>query len=569
MNGMYPPTAYLDIPELLGPHLSPTGTHAAFLSNETGQRELYVVELETGALQQLTENHLRGWAYPVDYVWDSDGSRLLVFTMVDDNPDTQTITAFPIDGSSPEPLLAVDSTFLFNEDHLTGRYVFRRLSGTRLDLASGETEDLIDRENVNNAAYSPDGQMIAFDAGSSDPDRFPKRDNYVCDEHGDNVRHVIPGDSPTDGTEFLGWHPTERILLVHDHTNERVGLFVPDDNTTEWITSISETDTVCGFGGNETILLLRDETALRVTFSGEVEVLGLSNIAAIDALGDTIVAITTSTTTDPPALVTRRMGSDTQTIYQTEYGPVIPERDNSDEERLTYKTPDGDIADIIVHHATTEPAPAVAFVYTPYDSPYDGFPRWFEYLVHRGFTVVRPQIPSGKETDAAIEEIAAVGRWLCERSWVDDDRIAVFGHSSGGRDVFMQLLARDTSPWAAGIARNGVTDLRDREQSGTQFWLREQIGSPEENPDDWARISPIEHADTGLAAPLRIHHACYDTTVQREQARTLRDALCVNGYVKGEDFEYQELSGQGHVTSNVYQNAAELTMIVDFLDRRL
>ncbi len=574
MPELYPPTTYLDVPELLGPDVSPTGIRVAFLSNDTGRRELYVAELESGAIRQLTQGQLQGSAHPADYAWAGNGTQLLAFTAPHDDPEARAITAFPVDGSQPKQLVTLDRTlpdrsFLFNERRLTGRYVFHRFSGTRFDRETGEITPLIDRENVANATYSPDERTIAFDAGSEEPERFPKRDNFLCDPDGDNIRTVVPGDNLTDGTEFLGWHPTERRLLVHDHTNDRVGLFAPDEDTTEWITSVSGTETVCGFADKESIVLQRNESAVRMTFDGEVKSLGLSNITAVDVHADTVVGITASTETEPPALVARTDGGTTRVLYQPEYGPIVPARDDTVEERATYETPNGEPADVIVHHTAEEPAPAVAVVYSPADGPSDDFPRWVEYLVHRGYTVVRPHIPSDSKTDAAVEEIAAVGQWLCGRSWVDGDRIAVFGHSSGGRDVYMQLLSRETTPWKAGIARNGVTDLRMRDAVDPEWWLREQIGTPDEHPDEWAHRSPIEYAETGVAAPLRIHHARHDTLVLPEQARMLRDGLCEAGCIEGDDFEYQELAGQGHNTADIYQVAAELSMFVDFLDRRL
>ncbi len=156
------------------------------------------------------------------------------------------------------------------------------------------------------------------------------------------------------------------------------------------------------------------------------------------------------------------------------------------------------------------------------------------------------------------------------QAWVDGDRIAIFGHSAGGHDVANLLLSREGTPWRAGLMYNGVPDLLASQKH--RPWNPNNVrhlGELEENRDAWLAQSPIEYVDSGLDAPLRIHHGTEETTIPIEHIRGFRDRLEAAGSVEGEEFEYHELPGENHTTQVVAENARNVTMFVDFLNRRL
>lgn len=117
---------------------------------------------------------------------------------------------------------------------------------------------------------------------------------------------------------------------------------------------------------------------------------------------------------------------------------------------------------------------------------------------------------------------------------------------------------------------NGIPDLlasQEHEPENPKF--TKHLGDPDENTKAWIAQSPIEHVESGFDAPVRIHHGVNDSRIPIEQMRTFRDGLIEAGVTEGEEFEYHELPDEGHGSHVVAQNARNLTMFVDFLNRRL
>jgi dipeptidyl aminopeptidase/acylaminoacyl peptidase len=76
------------------------------------------------------------------------------------------------------------------------------------------------------------------------------------------------------------------------------------------------------------------------------------------------------------------------------------------------------------------------------------FNLYVQFLVSRGYAVFQPNYRGstgrGRSFEHAIHgdwggmeqaDVAAGGRWLMDRAWVDADRVAVFGGSYGGYSV--------------------------------------------------------------------------------------------------------------------------------------
>jgi fermentation-respiration switch protein FrsA (DUF1100 family) len=124
----------------------------------------------------------------------------------------------------------------------------------------------------------------------------------------------------------------------------------------------------------------------------------------------------------------------------------------------------------------------------------------------------------------------------------DADRIGMWGHSMGGHITLRAMVT--TSDIKAGVIWAGVVasypDLFQRwhrpDNNGDNpvptpdssrrrgRWrqdLLDTYGSPEENPEFWAAISPNSYLED-LSGPVQLHHGTADTSVRLEFSETLQ-----------------------------------------------
>ncbi|NDJ35888.1 MAG: alpha/beta fold hydrolase, partial [Chloroflexi bacterium] len=125
----------------------------------------------------------------------------------------------------------------------------------------------------------------------------------------------------------------------------------------------------------------------------------------------------------------------------------------------------------------------------------------------------------------------------------DPDRIGMWGHSMGGHITLRSMVVSDEIKagviWAGVVAsypdlitewwlrgRTGPTPTPDPD-GGRGRWiygLNDTFGSPEENPEFWASISPNSYLED-LSGPLQIHHGTADTSVPVRLSEILVDEL--------------------------------------------
>jgi len=80
MAAPYSPEAFVDIPDLRSPKVSPKTGYIAFLWNKTGRRELYAASVNGGNPEQLTHGDLQG-EIEEPGPWDVNGEALVCITM--------------------------------------------------------------------------------------------------------------------------------------------------------------------------------------------------------------------------------------------------------------------------------------------------------------------------------------------------------------------------------------------------------------------------------------------------------------------------------------------------------
>jgi len=148
--------------------------------------------------------------------------------------------------------------------------------------------------------------------------------------------------------------------------------------------------------------------------------------------------------------------------------------------------------------------------------------------------------------------------------------LAVFGGSYGGYMTLMQVVHKP-GLWKAAVSWVGISNLEklyEKSMEHFKYFLRWHMGDPQKNEELWRERSALTYADN-TRAKLLLVHGVNDPRCPIEQSRLFRDKLVELGYVEGQDFEYVELTGEGHGSSDIAQKLRTYTLLVDFLKRRL
>jgi dipeptidyl aminopeptidase/acylaminoacyl peptidase len=162
----------------------------------------------------------------------------------------------------------------------------------------------------------------------------------------------------------------------------------------------------------------------------------------------------------------------------------------------------------------------------------------------------------------------------------DSDRIGMWGHSMGGGITLRTMVT--TSDIKAGVIWAGTVasypDMFERwrrpSDSGDNpaptpdpnsrrwRWRQEMLetyGSPEENPEFWASISPNSYL-SDLSGPVQLHHGTVDTSVPVEYSETLEAQI----QAVGKPVELFTYEGDNHNISVNFSTA--MARSVQFFD---
>jgi dipeptidyl aminopeptidase/acylaminoacyl peptidase len=259
----------------------------------------------------------------------------------------------------------------------------------------------------------------------------------------------------------------------------------------------------------------------------------------------------------------------------------------------------GALADAeLVEYPTFDGRKIPAFVFTPNGAPRDGsgaalffvhggpeaqtravFNPIIQYLVHRGITVIAPNVRGstgyGRDYEKldnvekrmdAVRDLACGATWAVSAGLANPKRIGVMGGSYGG---FMVLATLTENPelWAAGVDIVGIANFVTFLQN-TGPWrrhLREaEYGSLELHIDTLEQISPIHKVDR-IVAPLFVVHGANDPRVPISETEQLVDRL----RALGRPVEYLRYENEGHGLAKLANKLDAYPKIADFLDQHL
>ncbi|HUE84846.1 MAG TPA: prolyl oligopeptidase family serine peptidase [Vicinamibacterales bacterium] len=193
-----------------------------------------------------------------------------------------------------------------------------------------------------------------------------------------------------------------------------------------------------------------------------------------------------------------------------------------------------------------------------------------QYLAQQGYVILTPDYrgSSGYSRDwatgvhmnlgvADTADVASGADYLKTLSYVDPDRIGVFGLSYGGF-LTLQALNSDPTLWRAGVNVAGVVDWATYGAGYTT----PRLGTPVENPEIYEVSAPIHHMDR-LERPLLVLHGTNDRNVAFRDSLRVIDVLLK----LGKDFEMGVYPGEAHFFRREHILHDAWRRIEDFFNR--
>lgn len=197
---------------------------------------------------------------------------------------------------------------------------------------------------------------------------------------------------------------------------------------------------------------------------------------------------------------------------------------------------------------------------------------WYHFLCNQGFIVAAVD---GRGTGARGQEFRkctylklgimesddqlAAARYLGNQSYIDKNRIALWGWSFGGFTTLM-AMSRGNGEFKAGVAIAPVTDWRYYDSVYAERFMR----TPKENFNNYDLCAPIKIANQ-LQGELLLIHGTADDNVHYQNTLYYSEAL----EMAGKQFDMHIYSNRNHSLLGVPTRTHLYTKIIKFLSEKL
>ncbi len=595
------PEELASLPEFYHPCVDRAGENVAFYYDEHGRNDLYLLDWEARTHWKVTSGEVpRNARWPIQ--WRGDGTG--VFFHLDEDGDEQNDIGIWHRSGETDVAVEVDGQGILLDSTRDSRWILfasdagEQLNVYRYDTEKQACEQLTSYDSpVMQAVYGPDDDRIAYVTNATET--LENRDVFVMTAAGCDKRRLSIGGRGSQ-SRVAAWFPDGERLLISDNAQDlrRVGIYELSEDTIEWLGPHEAEESaidVSPSGGYVLATRTRRGATMPVLYdmaTKEGRELDLPDGVSSFGSGRTASFVTDTTVVFAHSRAAARKEMLAYDLCDHERSVLLPaaygDIDSGvffDAEYVTYQSEDGlEIGGLLYDpRETTDETgehPGVVIVHGgPHSRASKRFDLYAQFLATRGYGVFQPNYRGSTGRGRAFKEaihgdwggmeqadIAAGGRWLKARPWIDEDRVAVFGGSYGGYSVYCQLT-QYPALWATGVAWIGITDLHrlyEEDMPHFQYLLREQMGDPEENYALWRERSPIEHVDR-LERPIYMIHGVTDVRCPIEQARLFKDALVDRGWEEDEDFAYTELEAEGHGSTDIDQKVRMLRHLDAYL----
>ena len=556
---------------------SPDGAHIAYVSNASGQFNLWRQGTNGGEPVQLTdydEHAVR------DIAWSPDEATLL-FTRDHQGDEFYQLHLIPAAGGDPAPLTdqprvqhylaelapwSPDSrriAYAGNDREPTDQDVMIR------DLATGNTQRALAGDaSYFPVAWSPDGHSVAAIDFISNSDTTvylvtPGEGSARCLTPHEGEVLYFPGPWAANNSGFF---------LRSDEGREFLGLafFNLGAGTFRWLETpawdISAVDAsrdgrILAWVVNEdgySHLHVRDQSGgqlldLPSIPAGVIEVLRVSPDGRL--LGLLLDQPRHPTEVFILDLITREL----RQLTSSARGGVDP-ADLIQPELVRFPTHDDrQIPAFLYRPRCSGPYPVVLSIHGGPDAqelPVYKYSGLYQYWASRGIGVLAPNVRGstgyGKTYQRLIhrdwggdelKDFEAAARYLRSLDWVDADRLGVFGGSFGGFAT-LSCISRLPEYWAAAVDAFGPSNLVTAGKAVPPTWQRMMaawVGDPETEVDFLLSRSPITYVDQ-IRTPLFVIQGANDPRVVQGESDQIVEQLRQRGI----DIRYDVYPDEGH-----------------------
>ncbi|WP_207592421.1 prolyl oligopeptidase family serine peptidase [Halomontanus rarus] len=541
-------------PDIWSPLVAPNGKYASWISTKSGRPAVHVTSISGEKTQTLAREALPGHPFSC-YCWMRDSRGIWLLHVPEDDLNRTELWGVSLTGE------IISKTHLGGWSQLFGateRGVvicdWDRTNAESGNLyligpATGERQQLTDFNWLTppQGVVNSDGRIAyTVPSGSGDTEE---------DLTGAAVIQDLDGAMTVLGEEIqpVAWSD-DRLLLVDHSREENIGIWAPTGDI-NWIGS----GTPFGFLTDDQILAVRDGTPIRLP-SEEPLQWTYGPVTDGTADGGSATFVTEETETHPSRVVGWTSGKTTP-LSAPEY--PIPPANFSEPESVTFADTEKEDRDAWLLLPDECPAPCLIHLYgfAPERGDFGRkFGRPFQYLRNQGYAILQPAHGGSRFSERRHADFAAAANWAIEQEW-SNGQVVALGHSSGSYDVLMQATHYSTQ-WEAGIAWNGITDLREyyETMAKSRVHIEQQLGDDGLNRLD--ELSPVTSPDT-VHFPLLILSGEQDW--MKEQ---LRDFVAA-ATAEGANVEYEEIAATGHWTRDLEKKVSIWNHIEDFLEETL
>jgi dipeptidyl aminopeptidase/acylaminoacyl peptidase len=580
------------------------GAHVLFVSNMSGQFNLWRVPVDGGWPDQLTaftEQTVRQVAVsPRDGTIvvgaDRDGDEFHQLYLLDpaegwpeqitDEPEVQHFVgpgAFSPDGTR----LAYSA----NAKTPTDVEVWIR------DLGSGDTRSVFGEGMYAFAGdWSPEGtKLLATDIRNNSDTSI-----HLIDLESGATREVTPHDE--DGIYAPGpWAADgSGFYLLTDEGREFRGLAFYDlaAGRFEWVEAPdSDIDAVALSGDGRVLAWLVnvdgwEHLKLRDLQSGEdlpdpglpagarPHLTGFRPPVALSEDGSQVAVILSAPRRPPEVWVAETGGTGMRAATESRMG-TPSEEELVEVELIGYPSFDGrEIPAWLYRPQTDGRVPVVLSIHGgPEAQELPLYHPLYQYLLSRDIAVMATNIRGstgyGKSYQRLVQRDWGGGdmkdwehavKWLHEQDWVDADRIGVYGGSYGGFAV-LTCVTRLPEYWAAAVDIFGPSNLITAAKAVPPTWRRMMkrfMGDPEEDAEMLRERSPMTYIEN-MKTPLLVIQGATDPRVVKGESDQLVERL----RELGREVEYVVFDDEGHGFTKRQNEVKALSLAADWLERHL
>ena len=574
---------------------SPDGTQVAYLSTRTGIAQIFLVSMEGGEPEQLTD-----FSDPISFVQFSPIENVLIFGKAENG--NEQIQLYLLDLISRR---TSDLTFRPDVRHNFGGW---SPDGKHICFASNERNgmdldvyvmDLSTRKKRRifeegswcvSEGFSPSGTYVVIRQEHSSA----HTDLYLCTLKTGVIERI----TPPGGNAFYGgaqWLPDESaFFLMQDQDREYTGLArysLAEKKSTYVLTLDWDIDSAIIDRSGTHVAVLVNEAGYEqmqvydaVTFEPSFYRLppGSAYRIRFSVDGSHIVFnLADSRRTLDAWVLSLKTGEVRQLTHSRQ---DVPQEAMVEPELVHFPSFDGRLIPAFIYrkkvHAPDRKAGVVIHIHGgPAEQYKPVYQPLIQFLVYAGFVVVAPNIRGssgyGKTymalDDAAkrldsVKDLVALRKYLAGMPNIDSERVALHGTSYGG---FMVLACMTFYPnlWASGVDIIGIVNFVTFLENTAPYRraLREaEYGSLENDRELLEKISPI-HSIEKIEAPLLVIHGANDPRVPLSEARQVVLKL----KKAGKQVELLVYSDEGHGVVKLQNKLGAYPKIVEFLNRTL